>query len=210
MKRICLLMGLGVVFLAACNGSGIQQPTDFPAPTKADQVLVDKDGCTWWVIGNATNWLWAPRINSAGEHICDGTGETPAVTPEAPTPDPEIAAAAPAPADPPQARPEPAMASATAAPPRVSVEIVPAPSQNAATPGGTSLVQVATFAEQSNAKATVALFRQAGLPIHSDGNAAGKDGFYRIVLGPFSPDAATDAQRKAADAGFADAFIYKR
>ena len=180
-------LGFCVVILSACTQPGIPQPVDAPPPESPDQILIDAQGCNWWVIGNASNLSWAPRINSTGDHICDSSPQN------LPVDDASTASAA-APV-------------VSESPPAPVAEITPAIAPSVSS--GTFRVQVATFGNRDNAQASVNAFRAMGIPVAS-GTSAGSDGFFRLVLGPFDSAAAQDALDRARAKGFSDAFIMSR
>lgn len=203
MTKISMLVGIAILGAAACNQS-VTGPVGAPAPTHPDMTFVDGNGCSWWVIGNATSYSWAPHTNSRGEQVC-GDGTAPVVAPAAIAPDvpfitEEDVATAP---------PRPAVAAVPAAKPKPAAP-APAPVPQA-TAGGTRFVQVATFAKAENATAAHSRFQALGLPVRASSTQAGSDGFYRLVLGPFGSDAdVTAALNAARGAGFTDAFTFKR
>jgi len=143
--------------------------------------FVDRDGCRWWVIGNASDRSWAPQTDSDGAQVCvDG-----------PKPLPPVALV------------EEVAPAATPAP-------TEAPNADEAAIGG-FVIQVASFREQGNATAAAANFRSLGLPVSSDGTRLGRNDFYLISLGPFiGSDAAKNALERVKAEGFGDAFIRAR
>lgn len=180
MKTSSILAGVAALGLAAC-AQQIDGPVGAPDPTHPDMTFIDGNGCSWWVIGNATSYSWAKTTNAKGEHVCH---EDPAAPPE---PNPGVPYITPDNADAP---------------------ILPAPTPVAP---GKDFVQVATFANADNANRSMERFRNLGLPVRPSSGTAGADGFYRLVLGPFSDTAsAVSALTTARAEGFADAFSYKR
>lgn len=76
---------------------------------------------------------------------------------------------------------------------------------------GAFYVQVASFGQQQNAIRSAGTFRAVGLPVDQGGAAAGSNGLYRLVLGPFADKSAAQAAQNTARAkGFADAYLYPR
>lgn len=67
-------------FLAACVTASSEAPVGAPPPTHGQMMYVDADGCSWWVIGNATDLSWARQTDGAGQPVCR-TGD-----PDAPVP----------------------------------------------------------------------------------------------------------------------------
>ena len=68
----------GLCVLAAC-AERANGPVGAPIPSHPEMTFVDADGCSWWVIGNATSYSWARHTNSKGEHVCSEESELPAV-----------------------------------------------------------------------------------------------------------------------------------
>lgn len=181
--------------LAACvQQPAIEQPKDAPVPTSADMTFVDAQGCSWWVIGNATSLSWAPMTDGSGARVCD-EGRTRL------TPATQSVVAAPV-------VPAPVVEAAPLAEPAPLPMVEEAP---VATTAGSYIVQVASFAEASNATASVSLFNGLGIPTTNAAQSADGSGLYRLQLGPFSSrDAADSALARAKTEGFADAFIKKQ
>ena len=180
MKTSSLIAGAAALGLVGCAQS-IDGPVGAPEPTHPDMTFIDGNGCSWWVIGNATSYSWAKTTNAKGEHVCQ-EDSAPAVGPN-----PGVPYVTPENADAPK---------------------LPAPQAGLT---GRDFVQVATFANADNATRTMGRFRELGLPVRPSSGSIGPDGFYRLVLGPFGDSAsATQALATARTEGFADAFAYKR
>lgn len=178
--------------LVACaNQDRILQPADAPVPSSADTTFVDANGCSWWVIGNATSLSWAPMTDASGEHVCD-EGRTRIAPPQSQVPAPAAISATPI---------EDAVPMNA---PALEAEIA-APTTPASSAG--IVVQVASFKEAANANASVALFENMGLPTSAPPQG-GESNLYRLMLGPFaSRDEADRALSRAKAEGFGDAFI---
>lgn len=187
-----LLMGAAAFVLGACQPELVSlQPIGAPAPESASTTFVDADGCSWWVIGNATNLSWAPMTNANGEHVCDG-GQTQIV------PTNELVVTGPAQPD---LDAEPEVMGVTVAPPR--------PVANVPFVTPRYFVQVATFANLSNAQASQSMFESRGLKVSAGADQADSAGLYKLVLGPFDDEVDAIAARTAAvTEGFADAFTF--
>ncbi len=96
--------------------------------------------------------------------------------------------------------PEPLMATETAEPPK--------PEQAA---GPSLFIQVATFVFPANASASAERFKKLGLPVRPSSTTMNNEGYFRLVLGPFTTRAATQsALNKVVAQGFTDAFVYAR
>jgi len=77
--------------------------------------------------------------------------------------------------------------------------------------GKSHFVQVATFALESNIKASESLFSSLGYAINSGSQARDNDRLYRLILGPFgSKDEAQKAVERAFNEGFDDAFPFRK
>lgn len=223
MTKAPLLTVLAAACLAGCVESGIKQPLDAPRPSSPDQVLVDKEGCTWWVIGNVSNLTWSPRIDPEGNHICDRNLDgitmedvidagaeisaaptmTAAADPVEVAPAPEQVMVAPIEA------PKPAAPMIAAPAPAPSVDPAPAPEMDAPIATSGQFIQVASFGQQSNATQSAALFRSLGLPVEQGGEQKNSRGLYRLVLGPFQTEADMAKGLAAAKAeGFSDAYRF--
>lgn len=180
MFRSSITLSAAALFLSAC-AQQIDGPVGAPQPTHPDMTFVDGQGCSWWVIGNATSYSWAKTTNARGEHVCR---EDPAQPAE---PNPGV----------PFVTPENAETPVIAAPKPAAI--------------GQRFVQVATFGSSENAQKSIAQFKALGLPVRPSSGTLGKDNFYRLVLGPFSDGTSANAALTTArDEGFADAFIYTR
>ncbi len=193
------LMGTACVALVACQAPTLVslQPIGAPEPTNAQQTFIDADGCSWWIIGNGSELMWAPMTNSAGEHVCDG-GQTRIDPPGTQSPSP-LPAAMTAPIAP---IPE----TATVITPETAPVVAPTPA-----PSGTFFVQVATFAKESNVIASEALFESLGYRIEAGSDARDSSRLYRLILGPFADQAsAQEAVEEAFNEGFDDAFPFRR
>jgi len=167
---------LAALVLSACASQTVG-PVGAPVPTHPDMTFVDLDGCSWWVIGNATSYSWAKHTNSKGEQVCS---DDPAFVREK----------------------NPGVPFVT----EDSAELKQVP-----VTASTRMVQVATFANGDNARATADRLADLGLPVRPSSRSAGRSGFYRLVLGPFEDaTAAQAALSQARSEGFSDAFLYSR
>ncbi len=207
-KRAALALATGLG-LTACDAPTLVslQPIGAPQPTNAQQTFIDADRCSWWIVGNGSDLRWAPMTNSLGEHVCDGGAtrlDRPSETETASSTD-SFAQEMSAVLDGTDAGSTP-----VAITPQTAASVV-APVPSPVNDGKFHFVQVATFALESNAQASEALFSSLGYTIHSGAQERDNDRLFRLIIGPFnSKDEAQKAVERAFNEGFDDAFPFRK